>query len=136
MPETSPSSIATVALVVHRYDEAIAFYVGAVGFDLVEDTPLGDGERWVVVAPAGGRNGATLLLAEAHGDDQSAVVGRQGGGRVWLFLHTDDFERDHRRMVAAGVHFAEAPRHESYGTVAVFEDLYGNRWDLIERVAP
>jgi len=121
--------IALLSLLVRDYDEAVAFYVGKVGFTLVEDTDLGGGKRWVVVAPKG--DGAGLLLAKATGD-QAARIGDQGGGRVWLFLHTDDFAADHARMSAAGVTFLEPPRHEAYGSVAVFEDLYGNRWDLLE----
>jgi catechol 2,3-dioxygenase-like lactoylglutathione lyase family enzyme len=130
--------IATVALVVREYDEAIAFFVGSLGFTLLEDSDMGDGKRWVVVAPPpndeedGAVSGATLLLARAVSDQQRAAIGTQGGGRVWLFLHTDDFARDHARMVAAGVLFREEPRHEPYGTVAVFEDLYGNPWDLLQ----
>ncbi len=127
-------ALATVALLVRDYDEAIAFYVGALGFGLVEDVPLG-AKRWVVVAPAAG--GARLLLARAEGPAQMARIGDQTGGRVFLFLETDDFERDHAAFTAAGVRFLETPRREAYGTVAVFEDLYGNRWDLIEpRGAP
>ena len=122
--------LSLTALVVRDYDEAIAFYVGAVGFELIEDTDMGGGKRWVVVRPPGSQGG--LLLARAVNDSQAAQVGRQGGGRVWLFLETDDFARDHARMAGAGVRFAEAPRKEPYGTVAVWEDLYGNRWDLIE----
>jgi len=118
------------ALLVRDYDEAIAFYVGKLGFDLTADDDQGGGKRWVVVTPSGG--GAGLLLARASGADQQARIGDQTGGRVGLFLQTDDFAADHARMSAAGVRFAEAPRHEPYGTVAVFEDLYGNRWDLIE----
>lgn len=121
------------ALLVHDYDEAIGFYVGKVGFDLVEDTDMGGGKRWVVVRPPG--SDAGLLLAKAAGE-QTARVGDQAGGRVFLFLETDDFGRDQGRMAAAGVRFLEAPRHEPYGTVAVFEDLYGNRWDLIQPVRP
>jgi catechol 2,3-dioxygenase-like lactoylglutathione lyase family enzyme len=117
------------ALLVRDYDAAIDFYVGKVGFDLVEDTDMGGGKRWVVVRPPGSEGG--LLLAKAVGD-QGRMVGEQGGGRVFLFLQTDDFGRDQGRMAAAGVRFLEAPRHEPYGTVAVFEDLYGNRWDLIQ----
>lgn len=118
------------ALLVRDYDEAIAFYVGKVGFDLVEDSDMGGGKRWVVVRPPGSEAG--LLLARAV-RDQAARVGDQAGGRVFLFLNTDDFDSDHARMTAAGVRFLEAPRREPYGTVAVFEDLYGNRWDLIQR---
>lgn len=124
------SRIATVTLVVRSYDEAIAFYVGRLGFELVADTALGDGKRWVLVAPAGG--GARLLLAAAANDQQAASIGNQTGGRVGFFLETDDLERDHVAFMAAGVRFLEAPRREAYGTVAVFEDLYGNCWDLIQ----
>ncbi|GAA4967296.1 VOC family protein [Yinghuangia aomiensis] len=120
-----------VALVVRDYDEAIAFYVDALGFDLVEDTPRGDGTRWVVVAPPGAVE-TRMLLARAADDGQTARVGDQTGGRVGWFLNTDAFERDYARMRAAGVVFEEEPRREPYGTVAVFRDLYGNRWDLIE----
>ena len=120
-----------VALVVREYDEAISFYVDRVGFDLVEDTPRPDGSRWVVVRPPGARETA-LLLARASTPEQHERVGDQTGGRVGLFLNTDDFARDHARMSAAGVRFVEEPRHEAYGSVAVFEDLYGNRWDLIQ----
>ncbi|HLZ74438.1 VOC family protein [Phenylobacterium sp.] len=118
------------ALLVRDYDEAIAFYVGQAGFTLSSDTDQGGGKRWVVVTPPGG--GPGLLLARASGPEQIARVGDQTGGRVFLFLETDDFARDHARMTAAGVRFLEAPRHEPYGVVAVFEDLYGNRFDLIE----
>ncbi|WP_337189312.1 VOC family protein [Phenylobacterium sp.] len=116
-------------LLVRDYDEAIAFYVGRAGFDLAEDTDMGGGKRWVVVRPPG--SDAGLLLARAVGE-QADMVGRQGGGRVFLFLQTDDFGRDQGRMAAAGVRFLEAPRQEPYGRVAVFEDLYGNKWDLIQ----
>lgn len=123
--------IATVTLVVGNYDEAITFYRDRLGFALFADTPLGDGgRRWVLVGPEGG--GARLLLAEADGPEQAAHIGNQTGGRVGFFLETDDFARDFRRFSAAGVHFLEEPRHEPYGSVAVFEDLYGNKWDLIE----
>ncbi|MEP6483713.1 MAG: VOC family protein [Rudaea sp.] len=124
--------LAHVAIVVRDYDEAIDYYTRALGFHLVEDEPRGAGKRWVVVAPSRG-DGATLLLAKAVTDAQSSRVGNQTGGRVFLFLHTDDFWRDHRSMKAQGVRFAEEPRNEDYGTVVVFEDIYGNRWDLIER---
>ncbi|SRR6266545_5050669 len=120
-----------VTVVVRDYDEAIAFYVDAVGFELVEDSPRDDGSRWVVVAPRGARETA-LLLARAATPRQEKRVGDQTGGRVGLFLNTDDFDCDHERMTAAGVTFLEEPRREPYGTVAVFEDLYGNRWDLIQ----
>jgi len=119
-----------MALLVRDYDEAIAFYVEKLGFDLTADDNQGGGKRWVVVTPSAG--GAGLLLAKAADAAQQARIGDQTGGRVGLFLQTDDFAADHARMTAAGVRFAEAPRHEPYGTVAVFEDLYGNRWDLIE----
>ncbi|GIG60549.1 hypothetical protein Lfu02_49210 [Longispora fulva] len=119
-----------VTLVVRDYDEAIAFYTGSVGFDLTADTAFPDGKRWVVVTPPGARTG--LLLAEATTPEQAARIGDQTGGRVALFLYTEDFDADHARMTAAGVTFLEEPRRESYGTVAVFEDLYGTRWDLIQ----
>lgn len=127
--------LAHIALIVADYDEALAFYVGKLGFTLVEDTPVPEqGKRWVVIRPPGASQGATtILLARAASPEQVAAIGRQGAGRVWLFLATDDFERDHAAFTAAGVRFLEAPRHEPYGIVAVFEDLYGNRWDLIER---
>ena len=112
------------------YDEAIAFYTGSLGFELRADTALRDGKRWVVVAPPGAVTG--LLLATADGPAQEARAGDQTGGRVAFFLNTDDFARDHERMLATGVHFEEAPRDEPYGTVAVFRDLYGNRWDLVQ----
>ncbi|MFF3327656.1 VOC family protein [Streptomyces sp. NPDC002889] len=124
--------IALVTLVVRDYDEAIAFYTDALGFELVEDTDRGDGTRWVVVRPGGAPHGTGLLLARAAGEAQRASVGAQTGGRVGFFLHTEDFARDHARMTAAGVRFLEEPRHEAYGSVAVFEDLYGNRWDLLQ----
>ena len=118
------------ALLVDEYDRAISFFVDQLGFELVENTPLSPTKRWVVVAPAGG--GAALLLARAADDAQRAVVGRQAGGRVFLFLQTDNFARDHAAILARGVRFVEQPETEPYGEVAVFEDLYGNRWDLIE----
>jgi catechol 2,3-dioxygenase-like lactoylglutathione lyase family enzyme len=124
--------IGLVAVLVHDYDEAIAFYTEALGFRLAEDTPRPDGSRWVVVEPGAGTFATRLLLARAKGEAQAARVGDQTGGRVGFFLHTDDFARDHARMTAAGVSFLEAPRHEAYGTVAVFQDLYGNRWDLLQ----
>lgn len=132
LPSTTPlPALALVTLVVRDYDEAVDFYTRALGFDLVEDTDRGDGTRWVVVRPRGA-HGTGLLLARAKDDVQAAAVGAQTGGRVGFFLHTDDFARDHARMTAAGVRFLEAPRHEPYGSVAVFEDLYGNRWDLLQ----
>ena len=128
-------SIAHVALVVRDYDEAIAFYTQKLGFTLVEDTyqPEQD-KRWVVVAPAGS-SGTTLLLARAATPEQAQFIGNQAGGRVFLFLSTDDFWRDYNRMTADGVRFVRPPNVAAYGTVAVFEDLYGNRWDLIEYAA-
>jgi catechol 2,3-dioxygenase-like lactoylglutathione lyase family enzyme len=123
-------SIATIALVVADYDDAISFYVDKLGFALLSDLDMGAGKRWVTVAPAGG--GAKLLLAKADGAAQSAHIGNQTGGRVGFFLETDDFARDHARYVERGVRFLETPRHEPYGSVAVFEDLYGNKWDLIQ----
>jgi catechol 2,3-dioxygenase-like lactoylglutathione lyase family enzyme len=123
--------IATVTLVVANYDEAIAWYVGKLGFALIDDIGLGDGKRWVTVTPAAGQ-GPRLLLAEASDDLQKSRIGDQTGGRVAFFLETDDFARDHAAMLENGVDFRETPRHEPYGTVAVFADLYGNLWDLIE----
>jgi catechol 2,3-dioxygenase-like lactoylglutathione lyase family enzyme len=116
---------------VRDYDEARDYYVKTLGFELVEDTPQGEDKRWLLVAPPGAKE-TRLLLAKAVGDAQLAQIGNQCGGRVFLILQTDNFERDHREFTARGVHFCETPRHETYGTVAVFEDLYGNRWDLIE----
>ena len=124
-------TIATVTLVVSDYDEALAYYCDVLGFSLVEDTELAGGKRWVVVAPRGTR-GAALLLARADGKAQTAHVGNQTGGRVGFFLETDSFAKDHADLLARGVNFLEAPRSEDYGTVAVFADLYGNRWDLIQ----
>jgi catechol 2,3-dioxygenase-like lactoylglutathione lyase family enzyme len=123
-------AIAQVALVVRDYDEAIAWYADALGFVVLEDTDLGGGKRWVRIAPAADAAFA-LLLAKAASERQLAAVGDQHGGRVGWFLHTDDFARDHARLAATGARFDGAPRHEAYGTVVVFTDLYGNRWDLI-----
>ena len=123
-------SIANITLVVPDYDAGIAFYVDQLGFELLEDTKLSETKRWVRVAPKGAET--ALLLAQADGAAQEAAIGNQTGGRVGFFLHTDDFERDHAAMTAAGVTFREAPRYEPYGTVAVFEDPFGNLWDLIE----
>ncbi|MFE0495642.1 VOC family protein [Streptomyces albidoflavus] len=122
-----------ITLVVPDYDEALAFYRDRLGFTLAEDTDLGAGKRWVIVVPPGG-GGAGLLLAKAVTPEQAARVGDQTGGRVGFFLDVDDFGREYARLLAAGVPFEEAPRHEVYGTVAVFLDPYGNRWDLIEPV--
>jgi catechol 2,3-dioxygenase-like lactoylglutathione lyase family enzyme len=125
-------SIALIALVVREYDEAIAFYVGTLGFTLVEDTPVpAQDKRWVVVAPPGS-NASRLLLARAVGEQQSSRIGDQTGGRVFLFLQTDDFWRDFHAYKAKGVVFVREPKEESYGTVAVFSDLYGNLWDLVQ----
>ena len=120
-----------ITLVVRDYDDAIGFYVGKLGFVLREDRRLSPTKRWVVVAPK--REGAGLLLAQAADERQAGAIGNQSGGRVFLFLETDDFGRDHALYIERGVRFLEAPRYASYGTVAVFEDLHGNRWDLIER---
>lgn len=125
------SKIAALALVVHDYDEAIDFFTQVMRFELREDTPLGDGKRWVVVAPAGAP-GTALLLAKAATPEQSAAVGNQTGGRVFLFLHTEHFWDDYHWLRDHGVQFVETPREEAYGTVVVFLDLYGNKWDLIE----
>ncbi|MDE2155240.1 MAG: VOC family protein [Xanthomonadaceae bacterium] len=123
--------LGALALLVADYDEAIAWYTRALGFTLVEDTDLGGGKRWVLLAPPGSRE-TRLLLAKAEGAGQTSRIGNQTGGRVFLLLHTDDFRRDWQRMLARGVAFREAPREEAYGTVAVFEDLYGNAWDLLQ----
>ncbi|MFP5077669.1 VOC family protein [Rhizobium sp. YIM 134829] len=123
--------IARITLVVPDYEPAIAFYCGALGFDLLEDQDMGEGKRWVVVRPKGAAETA-LLLAKAVNADQAAAIGRQAGGRVGFFLHTDDFVRDHAAFTAAGVRFHEASRHEPYGIVAVFEDPFGNLWDLLQ----
>lgn len=124
-------TLGAVALVVRDYDEAIAYYTGVLGFTLVEDSPRGAGKRWVLVALPGAQE-TRLLLAQAKNETELATVGRQTGGRVFLFLHTDDFWRDYRAYTARGVRFIESPREESYATVVVFEDLYGNRWDLLQ----
>ncbi len=126
------TGIAQVAYLVRDYDEAIRWFVDVLGFVLIEDSPRGLGKRWVLVAPPGGI-GAELLLARAATAEQQAAVGQQGGGRVTWFLYSDDFASDHARLLANGVRFREAPRHEDYGIVAVFEDLYGMRWDLLQR---
>ena len=124
--------IAHVALVVRGYDEALDFYIDKLGFSLVEDRPQPDQDkRWVVISPPGS-SGTSLLLARASSDEQSQFIGNQSGGRVFLFLQTDDFWRDHARLLRAGVEFVREPSVEPYGTVAVFADLYGNRWDLLQ----
>lgn len=122
--------LALATLVVADYDEAIAWFTGKLGFVLLEDIDQGD-KRWVVVGPAGA-TGTGIVLALASDEAQRARIGDQTGGRVGFFLHTDDFQRDHAAMLAQGVEFLEAPRHEPYATVAVFRDLYGNTWDLLE----
>ncbi len=123
------SRLGLVTFVAREYDEAIGFFVGKLDFDLVEDTDMGDGKRWVVVAPT---TGASLLIARAVTDAEKTSVGNQAGGRVAFFLNTDNFDRDYANWSARGVKFREQPRHEVYGTVAVFEDLYGAPWDLIQ----
>jgi catechol 2,3-dioxygenase-like lactoylglutathione lyase family enzyme len=125
--------LGAVSLLVADYDTAIAWFTGALGFTLAQDEDLGGGKRWVRVSPPGGGTG--LILAKASSPQQIAAIGGQGGGRVWLFLHTAEFDRDHAAMTAAGVRFLEEPRREAYGSVAVFEDICGNRWDLIEATA-
>jgi catechol 2,3-dioxygenase-like lactoylglutathione lyase family enzyme len=125
-----PQVVAAVTVLVPDYDAGVDYYCGRLGFALVEDTPLDGDERWVRVRPAGG--GAALRLARARADRERAAIGDQAAGRVLLFLQTDDLTRDHARYTAAGVRFTESPRAEAYGKVAVFEDAFGNRWDLIE----
>ncbi|MEJ8309950.1 VOC family protein [Agrobacterium larrymoorei] len=128
---TSQRHIALVSLVVDDYDRAKAFYCAMLGFECLADQPMPDGKRWLVVKPKG--DGASgLLLAQADGQIQTAAIGNQTGGRVGFFLYTDDFDADFRRMKDNGIRFLEEPRHEVYGTVAVFEDLYGNKWDLLQ----
>jgi catechol 2,3-dioxygenase-like lactoylglutathione lyase family enzyme len=124
--------IAHFALVVNDYDEAIAFYTQKLSFDLIEDTVLSETKRWVLVAPKGSSE-CCILLAKAANDEQKSRVGNQTGGRVFMFLYTDDFWRDYHAMVANNIVFARPPIEEAYGTVAVFADLYGNLWDLLER---
>jgi len=123
--------LGALTLVVPDYDRAIAFYTQSLDFVLIEDTDLGDGKRWVLVAPPGSTE-TRLLLAKADSAEQEAAIGNQTGGRVFLFLQTDDFSRDHAHYLAQGVEFLEAPRSEAYGTVAVFRDPFGNKWDLIQ----
>jgi catechol 2,3-dioxygenase-like lactoylglutathione lyase family enzyme len=126
-----PQTIGHVALLVRDYDEAIAFFTTRLRFVLIEDTPLGEGKRWVLVAPPG-TGGTALLLARAATPEQESRIGNQTGGRVFLFLHTDDFWRDYHEMKSRGVTFTAEPRREEYGTVGVFLDLYGNKWDLVQ----
>ncbi|NML21646.1 VOC family protein [Pseudoflavitalea sp. G-6-1-2] len=123
--------IAHIALVVRDYDEAIAFYTQKLNFRLIEDTVLSDVKRWVLVAPPGAKE-CCLLLAKAANETQAAHIGNQTGGRVFLFLFTEDFHRDYEEMLQRGIHFVRPPKEEPYGTVAVFEDLYGNQWDLLQ----
>ncbi len=124
-------NIAHIALVVKDYDEAIQFYTEKLDFTILEDTKLNETKRWVMVAPPGAEE-CCLLLAKATNEEQLATVGNQTGGRVFLFLYTDDFERDYNKMISRGINFVRPPKKEAYGTVAVFEDLYGNLWDIIE----
>ena len=124
-------SVSAISLLVPDYDAGIAFYVGKLGFTLVEDTPLDNGKRWVLVSPDDGAQ-TRLLLTRAADSAQQATIGNQAGGRVFLFLRTEDFDADYERFTAAGVRFLEAPRDEAYGKVAVFEDPFGNKWDLIQ----
>jgi catechol 2,3-dioxygenase-like lactoylglutathione lyase family enzyme len=134
-PSTQPTkqSVGLTTLVVRDYDEALAFYVGKLGFNLIEDTAIPEQEkRWVVVAPPGSSDSA-LLLARAANAEQSSRIGNQTGGRVFLFLYTDDFWRDFRAYKANGIEFVREPREERYGTVAVFKDIYGNQWDLLQQ---
>ncbi|ESP91398.1 MULTISPECIES: VOC family protein [Pseudoalteromonas] len=131
MSKITQQQIGNVALVVDNYDDAIDFYTQKLQFTLVEDTDLGGGKRWVQISPPNS-NGTNLLLAQASSDEQKLAVGNQSGGRVFLFLHTNDFWRDYELMKTNGVLFNEEPRVEEYGTVVVFQDLYGNKWDLLQ----
>ena len=126
-----PQKLACVAVVVRDYDEALAYFINVLGFELIEDIPLDPETRWVLIAPPGSQ-GTRLLLARAATPEQASRIGNQTGGRVFLFLHTDDFWRDYHAMKERGVNFKEIPREESYATVAIFEDIYGNRWDLLQ----
>jgi len=130
-----PQTIAHITLVVRDYDEAIQFFTQSIGFELIEDTPSTDRQgrdkRWVLIASRGSR-GTQILLAKAESEEEVSRIGNQTGGRVFLFLHTDDFWRDYRAMREKGVRFVREPKEEPYGTVAVFEDLYGNKWDLLQ----
>ena len=129
-------SLGQIALVVRDYDEALAFYIGTLGFTLIEDTPVPEqAKRWVLIAPPGS-SGCRILLAQASGPEQATSIGNQTGGRVFLFLFTDDFWRDFRDYTDRGVVFIREPKVEPYGTVAVFQDLYGNLWDLLQPSAP
>ena len=128
--------IAHIAIIVRDYDEAIQFYIQKLGFTLLEDTILSETKRWVLIAPVSDTSSCALLLAKADNKIQESRVGNQTGGRVFLFLYTDDFYRDYHDFIAKGVTFVRKPTKQEYGTVAVFEDLYGNFWDLIERNEP
>jgi len=130
-----PQSLAHVAFLVRDYEEALTYFTESLGFRVVEDTRLAPGKRWILVTPPGS-HGTNLLLAQAATPEQLQQVGKQAAGRVFLFLYTDHFWRDYRLMQAASVKFLETPRQEPYGTVAVFEDLYGNKWDLLEPADP
>jgi catechol 2,3-dioxygenase-like lactoylglutathione lyase family enzyme len=130
-----PQHLFLTAVLVRDYDEAIEFYAGKLGFEVRLDNPLSPSKRWVVLAPKGSERGC-ILLAKAENAQQAKQIGNQSGGRVFLFLSTDNFARDHASFLERGVKFIEQPRVEEYGTVAVFEDLYGNRWDLIEYTSP
>ncbi len=129
-----PQSVTNLTLVVSNYEEALEFYTQKLGFALLQDTLLPGNKRWLLVAPPNS-HGAAILLAEAETPEQSLAIGNQTGGRVFLFLHTDDFWRDYKAYQSRGVRFLESPREETYGTVAVFEDLYGNKWDLLQPAA-
>jgi len=131
MTTSIEQKIGNVALLVEDYDDAIEFYTQKLNFELVEDTDLGDGKRWVQISPQNS-NGTNLLLAQASGEEQAQSIGNQAGGRVFLFLQTNDFWRDYESMKGQGVEFTEQPRIEQYGTVAVFKDLYGTKWDLLQ----
>jgi lactoylglutathione lyase len=131
MTNSIEQNISNIALIVEDYDDAIEFYTQKLNFQLIEDTPLGGGKRWVQISPPNS-NGANLLLAKASNNEQKKSVGNQAGGRVFLFLQTNDFWRDYEDMKSQGVEFNEAPRVEEYGTVVVFKDLYGTKWDLLQ----
>ena len=126
--------LGSVAILVPSYEEGLRYFAGTLGFEVIEDTELAPGKRWVLVAPPGSAE-TRLLLAAAASDEQRAAIGNQGGGRVFMFLHTDDFWRDYSRYKAAGVSFLEQPRTEAYGIVAVFQDPFGNKWDLLQRAS-
>lgn len=125
--------LAYTSLLIDDYDVAVDHFTRVLGFVVLEDERIGESKRWIVVAPSA--EGSALLLAKANTDEQRALIGKQGGGRVWLFLHTDDFDREHARLQRNGIRFEETPREEAYGKVAVFVDRWGNRWDLVQRIA-